>query len=268
MYGDEVTDLLRGGQSVGNWQGVAAYAVLEGAAMVRIDSVDDITDSLEKGEKSKRRAATAMNDRSSRAHTLVFFSLRQKNKHSVVQSRLCFADLGGSEQVKISQVEGVHLDEAVQINLGLLALKACISALNDKASHVPYHNSKLTELLRETLGGKSQTTIMLTGSRDDKHGTHTLQTLRFGEACRKLENDVESGATSSMLAQAMKELSDNITETEELIKKKERWETKKIDRVDMDGVEKVSVSVLVGAEAEREKLEYLLQRRRALLGEE
>ena len=62
-------------------------------------------------------------------------------------STLCLADLGGSEQIKKSGVKGEQLQEAVKINAGLLALKQCISRLNEQAGYVPYQDSRLTQML-------------------------------------------------------------------------------------------------------------------------
>jgi hypothetical protein len=98
------------------------------------------------GEQQKRRATTAMNDRSSRAHSIFIMTLKQSHPHSTItlKSRLFLADLGGSEKIKKSGVDagqvregaaeqfslgfelGQHMREAVNINLGLLALKKCI----------------------------------------------------------------------------------------------------------------------------------------------
>lgn len=164
-------------------------------------SMKDVRTLLRIGEAQKRRAATALNDRSTRAHSIFILTLKQRlhspqsidsqdqetvgDEHSVttttITSKLFLADLGGSEQVKKSKVQGgqskkfplrereggSNLDnstaedgkvsdaelfstgfemaermrEAVYINLGLLALKKCIEALNTNSSYVPYQVS-------------------------------------------------------------------------------------------------------------------------------
>lgn len=82
-------------------------------------------------------AATAMNERSSRAHVILMFNLQQVHPSTGhrITSHLCMADLGGSEQLKKSLAEGDRRREAVQINMGLLALKQCITALNSELLH-------------------------------------------------------------------------------------------------------------------------------------
>merc|ERR1719506_617914 len=81
---------------------------------------------LEKAEGAKRRAATAMNERSSRAHSLIVLTLEQQAAEGAgkVRSTLCLVDLGGCEKVKKSNATGERLQEAIHINQGLLALKS------------------------------------------------------------------------------------------------------------------------------------------------
>jgi kinesin family protein 5 len=69
-----------------------------------IESLQHIEELLKTAESNKRRAATAMNTRSTRAHTLTYLSLRQTRGDVRLKSLLCLADLGGSEQLKKSKV--------------------------------------------------------------------------------------------------------------------------------------------------------------------
>jgi kinesin family protein 5 len=123
----------------------------------QVHTEEEMSKLLQQAEGAKRRAATFMNARSSRAHSLLFLNLVQTTTRSsadeetesvVKRSQLCLADLGGSEQVKKSGVEGERLQEAVNINLGLLSLKNVISHLHRKAHYIPFSDNRLTELLR------------------------------------------------------------------------------------------------------------------------
>ena len=91
-----------------------------------------------------------MNDRSSRAHTVLVLQLTQVNQMTgaVVQSQLHLVDLAGCEQLKQSKAIGARKVEAVGINRSLLVLGMCISALVKQQQHVPYLDAKLTTLLR------------------------------------------------------------------------------------------------------------------------
>jgi hypothetical protein len=101
-----VTDLLHEGRSVGAWHGIAHRKVLDGGCQVELSSADaggqELLGLLRSAEERKRRAATAMNERSSRAHAVLIFRLVQRDAQEGaedVESTMCLADLGGSEQV-------------------------------------------------------------------------------------------------------------------------------------------------------------------------
>lgn len=269
VFGDEINDLLHEGGRVGAWQGVAARAVHEGAAAVLIRSEEDLQNALLTGERAKRRAATAMNERSSRAHSLLLLSLTRSSDTGEVRSVMCLADLGGSEQVKKSGVEGERMVEAIQINMGLLALKNVITALVRKTKHslehVPYQASKLTMLLQSALGGNSKTMVITTGSTEASNAQETLAVLRFGEKCCMVQNVAKKNI--NFAAELIRAIEKEIKHCEQQIKLKERWETVKVVRQDMEGQETQVVTALVGAEQERSVMEGLLKQKAALLGD-
>jgi hypothetical protein len=269
VYGEDVSDLLKGDKkSVGAWRGTAVRAVLDGTTRVTVKDAEHMQALLLQGEGAKRRAATAMNSRSSRAHALLILSLKQNSGGVESESHLCLADLGGSEQLSKSGATGVRMQEAIGINTGLLALKQCIRALNNKAQHVPYHDSKLTELLSSALGGNSKTTVVVTASPESRHASESLQALRFGEACAVVTN--EADAQQSSVAHLIAELDAKISTTEATIEKNERWERWEeqmpVDEFGDGGGIRTRMK-LVGAEKERAFLEECLKKRRALLGE-
>jgi hypothetical protein len=101
VYGDLVTDLLRGGVRCGHSKVAAQRYVLSGAAEKKVKSMQDVSALLREAEKQKRKAATAMNDRSTRAHSLLIIKVKQTQAISLVSmsSSLFLVDLGGSEQV-------------------------------------------------------------------------------------------------------------------------------------------------------------------------
>jgi len=299
IYGDMVCDLLKGGERVGHSKVASQSFVLSGAMETSVQCLDDVYTALKTGDAQKRRAATAMNDRSSRAHALVILTLTQTRASTGVsrKSRLFLADLGGSEKAAKSKVEAgksrvtgeageylvgfekdVRMREAVNINLGLLALKRCIEALNlqSQATYVPYQDSKLTMLLSQGLGGNCKTSIVVCAAMDPAHAVETMATMRFGERCALVENDARNGA--SVLASLLAELDVDIAATENAIVAKEKWVHKDVQRKDvnaeagtfeaqgMGGMETKKVSYLTGAEAERRHLAALLARRRAFTG--
>lgn len=293
IYGDQVTDLLRFGQRCGHSKAAAQRFVLNGAAQQSVSSMEDLEAALRTGDAQKRRAATAMNDRSSRAHSLLILSLIQSAASTgvTVSSKIFFADLGGSEQVKKSKIEtgasrageefstgfalADRMREAVYINLGLLALKKCIEALNNKSSYVPYADSKLTMLLSPGLGGDCKTSIIVCGSMEPKNAIETMAALRFGEKCALIETEARNQA--SILAGLLEKLERDIADLEVQIVSKESWKVVDVTQADLlaeegsleatqGGIEVKKVTVLVGAEKERKLLEQLLTDRLRLTG--
>lgn len=296
IYGDHVSDLLRNGARCGQSKVASQRYVLNGAAAQVVNTLEDVQQVLQIGDAQKRRAATAMNDRSTRAHSLFILTLHQRKASSDVtlQTRLFLADLGGSEQVKKSQVEagghrvtdaandfsagfqkGDRMREAVYINLGLLALKKCIEALHSRFSYVPYQDSKLTMLLSEGLGGNSKTSIIICANLDPVQSTETVASLRFGERCAGVE--VQARNNASVLAGILADLDKQIAQLEALILQKERWEVQEVRREDelaedgtiekaLGGQEIIKRTVVVGAEEERRQLALLLQQRLDFVG--
>jgi len=201
IYQNNVSDLLSGDAvRVGTMEAAHLGSMqvhLQGAKEVAIHCLEDVLRVLQVGERRKRVAATACNEHSSRAHTLLLFSLTQVHSGRVLRSCLHLVDLAGCEKMKQSQVEGARRAETVGINSSLLVLSKVISALVERRQHVPYHESRLTLLLRAAFGGNSRTLVLLTASLNPNQAPATLQALRFGENCCMISNKTRI-ATSSI----------------------------------------------------------------------
>jgi hypothetical protein len=145
-----------------------------------------------------------MNERSSRSHTVIVVHLTQRRTDSddVVRSTLQLADLAGSERLKKSKAEGIRLGEAVRINESLHVLGKCIAALVEERAHVPFHEARLTMILKAAFasGGNCRTTMIVTCRMDDDHADETLQSLRFGERCSMVTNTTLVASTSRTAA--------------------------------------------------------------------
>ena len=126
-----------------------------------VNNIEDVFELLAKGNKNRATASTSLNQTSSRSHMVLWvditsgFEGQDGNKGT-----LFLVDLAGSERVKKSEVEGDHMKEAGHINKSLSALGNVMEALDRKASHVPYRDSKLTYLLQDSLGGNSRTMMI------------------------------------------------------------------------------------------------------------
>ncbi len=281
IFGDSVTDLLRGGLTCGQSKVAAQRYVLDGSSEVEISSMSDALSLLNNGEKQKRKAATAMNERSSRAHSLFIVRMKQTCIDTGISytSRLFLADLGGSEQLKKSQPFTLENEkqteydmkqrarEAVNINLGLLALKQCVESLRKKSPFIPYTDSKLTMMLSTGLGGDSKTAVIVCGAQEQRHGHETIAAMKFGQTCRGISNNAK--ASTGMLQDLLHNINYQIAECEENIKKHERWEMRQVKRYDDNGkvIDIRNVTLVTGAEGFRDKLSTLIQQKLDLTGD-
>lgn len=164
-----------------------------------ISNISDVERVLSTGQANKHFSATAMNDNSSRSHTLLVIHLTQTKLASqeVLKSKLYLIDLAGSERIKKSKVTGGRAAEAITINYSLMVLGRVISNLLRSERHAPYYESKLTTALKSAFGGNCRTGVIITCRSDDTlHGDETLQSLRFGERCGMLSNSTRLTASS------------------------------------------------------------------------
>ncbi|KAJ7412012.1 Kinesin-like protein KIF14 [Pitangus sulphuratus] len=204
IYNEKIHDLLvfkaENGQKKQQLR-VREHPVLgpyvEGLTVNVVRSYSDIQSWLELGNKQRATAATVMNDKSSRSHS-VFTLVMTQTKVEFVNEEQCdrrltsninLIDLAGSECCAKAQTTGERLKEGVSINKSLLTLGRVISALskqfqNGKKTFIPYRESVLTWLLKESLGGNSQTTMIATVSPAASSTEETLSTLRYAkQAC-------------------------------------------------------------------------------------
>ncbi|PWN51008.1 C-terminal kinesin, partial [Violaceomyces palustris] len=153
--------------------------------VVPLESPSQVFALLEKAKKRRQVAATLMNERSSRSHSVFMLRVRGQNATTMesCDAVLSLVDLAGSERLSNSGsgADPVRLKEAQSINKSLSSLADVISALgsNKQGGHVPYRNSTLTWLLKNSLGGNSKTLMLLALSPMAAHLNESLCSLRF-----------------------------------------------------------------------------------------
>jgi kinesin family protein 18/19 len=125
---------------------------------------------LQIGNKRRTTESTNANQTSSRSHAIFQIMLNMKDKSKNIESevlcgKLSLIDLAGSERGTVTENRGIRLREGAKINTSLLALANCINALGDKAKKgffVPFRDSKLTRMLKDSLGGNCKTIMVAT----------------------------------------------------------------------------------------------------------
>jgi len=162
----------------------------EGLIERELDNPDMVVPLIRSAEQYRKTACTAMNQRSSRSHTVFTITVLQRLKDRNVRiSKLNLIDLAGSENLSKSQAQGKAMKETGNINKSLSALGNVIYALTDRRrTHVPYRDSTLTFLLRDSLGGNTKTVLLVTASPHAFNYQETLSTLKFAQRAKKVKN--------------------------------------------------------------------------------
>ncbi|XP_044282625.1 kinesin-like protein KIF13A isoform X3 [Varanus komodoensis] len=262
IYNEKVRDLLdpkgsRQSLKVREHKVLGPY--VDGLSQLAVTSFEDIESLMSEGNKSRTVAATNMNEESSRSHavfnivvTQTLYDLQTGNSGEKV-SKVSLVDLAGSERVSKTGAAGERLKEGSNINKSLSTLGLVISSLADQAAgkgknkFVPYRDSVLTWLLKDNLGGNSQTAMIATISPAADNYEETLSTLRYADRAKRIVNhaivnedpnarvirelreEVEKLKEQLSQAEAMKapELKEKLEESEKLIKELTvTWEEK------------------------------------------
>ena len=175
---------------------------LPDATQVVVDSAEEVAEVLAKGSRNRTVAETRMNARSSRSHQILTIIVEGMSVTTHARSIGCLhlIDLAGSERVSRSGATGVQLTEAQHINKSLTALGMVMQALAQKRDHIPFRDSKLTQLLADSLAGQAKSMMFMHVAPEESSVSESLSTLNFGRAVTEItlgaakRNVVESGA--------------------------------------------------------------------------
>uniref|UniRef100_A0A7S4R8S0 Kinesin motor domain-containing protein n=1 Tax=Ditylum brightwellii TaxID=49249 RepID=A0A7S4R8S0_9STRA len=219
LYGEEIRDLL--GPTTAKPTKLAIRdakhdAEVVGATEVCVTSPQDAMLCLTRGMLRRVTGATAMNAESSRSHAILTVIVEQKTKSATAEttdgaegaaagggssnvefkkSKFNFVDLAGAERQKRTGAKGQRAKEGIDINKGLLVLGNVISALGDTSSKhkkfVPFRDSKLTRLLRGSLGGNHKTLMIACVSPSAKNLEESLNCLRYANRAKNIKNKAE-----------------------------------------------------------------------------
>lgn len=197
IYNEQIYDLLDSA-SAGLYlrEHIKKGVFVVGAVEQVVTSAAEAYQVLSGGWRNRRVASTSMNRESSRSHavfTITVESMEKSNETvNIRTSLLNLVDLAGSERQKDTHAEGMRLKEAGNINRSLSCLGQVITALvdvgNGKQRHVCYRDSKLTFLLRDSLGGNAKTAIVANVHPGPRCFGETLSTLNFAQRAKLIKN--------------------------------------------------------------------------------
>ncbi|XP_059679824.1 kinesin-like protein KIF7 [Gavia stellata] len=250
VYKEEFRDLLQvdtASKDIQIREDDKGNVVLCGVKESEVEGLDEVLSLLEMGNTAKHTGATHVNRQSSRSHTIFTVTMEQRRgagrlplhhhppsvpaSGQVLVSKFHFVDLAGSERIVKTGNTGERLKESIQINSGLLALGNVISALGDprrKSSHIPYRDSKITRILKDSLGGNAQTVMIACVSPSSSDFDESLNTLNYASRAQNIQNKAVVNCRKE--TEHVEELHLQIKNLQKALEQRHRSETRIINR--------------------------------------
>ncbi|XP_070619597.1 kinesin-like protein KIF7 isoform X2 [Erythrolamprus reginae] len=253
VYKEEFRDLLQvdtASKDIQIWEDDRGNMVLHGVKETEVEGLDEVLSLLEMGNAAKHTGSTHLNRRSSRSHTIFTVTMARRQSSNclarftrvgktamaptsgqVLKAKFHFVDLAGSERMVKSGCTGERLKESIQINASLLALGNVISALGDprrKNSHIPYRDSKITRILKGSLGGNVKTVMIACVSPSSSDFDESLTTLNYARWAQNIKNSAVVNCSKE--AEPVEALQLRLKKLQRALEQRHRSETRIIRR--------------------------------------
>ncbi|KAJ3298147.1 Kinesin-like protein kif22 [Borealophlyctis nickersoniae] len=194
-YNDEVYDLLKNapGGELQKLRVMSAYqkVVVQNLSENHVQTPEEFERYHITALKNRTTAGTKLNVSSSRSHLMVQLTVRTKVPNSELTAKLCLVDLAGSEDNRYTGNQGDRFGESCHINSSLFALRSVVSALKENKKQIPYRNSKITQLLSDSLGGTANAMAVVCCAPEMENILPTHNSLEFAKDCCFIKNCVE-----------------------------------------------------------------------------
>ncbi|XP_051000259.1 kinesin-like protein KIF18A [Acomys russatus] len=198
VYNEQIRDLLTNSGPLAVREDSQKGVVVQGLTLYQPKSSEEILQLLDNGNKNRTQHPTDVNAASSRSHAVFQIYLRQQDKTANINqnvriAKMSLIDLAGSERASTSGTKGTRFVEGTNINKSLLALGNVINALADtkrRNQHIPYRNSKLTRLLKDSLGGNCQTIMIAAVSPSSLFYDDTYNTLKYANRAKDIKSSL------------------------------------------------------------------------------
>ena len=197
VYNEHIRDLLNfasGDKYLDLREDPIKGIVVSGITEIYANSAMHILELLQKGNKNRTTECTAANTHSSRSHAILQIVIQNKDvmNERIKVGKLNMIDLAGSERASLTSNRGARLLEGANINRSLLSLANCINALakGQRKRFVPYRDSKLTRLLKDSLGGNCRTVMIANASPADFTYEDTCNTLKYANRAKNIKTKV------------------------------------------------------------------------------
>lgn len=172
-----------------------------GLSEIEVHTPDEIFELLVYGNKNRTQEATGANETSSRSHAVFQIISEYKERDAGVKAeirvgKLSLIDLAGSERAAKTGNRGIRMIEGANINRSLLALGNCINMLHENNSkgqtnYIPFRDSKLTRLLKDSLGGNCRTVMIANIAPTSSNYEDTHNTLKYANRAKNIKTNVQ-----------------------------------------------------------------------------
>ncbi|KFP02024.1 Kinesin-like KIF18B, partial [Calypte anna] len=204
VYNEQIHDLLEPKGPLTIREDPEKGVVVQGLSFHQPASAEQLLKMLADGNKNRTQHPTDANASSSRSHAIFQVHVKQWDRsgglaQDLQVAKMSLIDLAGSERASVTNTKGQRLREGANINRSLLALINVINALADtksKKSHVPYRDSKLTRLLKDSLGGNCRTVMVAAVSPAAPAYEDTYNTLKYASRAKEIKLLLKSNVVS------------------------------------------------------------------------
>ncbi|KAL7037236.1 hypothetical protein ACKWTF_009125 [Chironomus riparius] len=221
--------------------------VVSGLVLKQIHSAEELIELLHLGNRNRTQHPTDANAESSRSHAIFQVHIRMVDKKTSQKRtvKLSMIDLAGSERAQSTKCKGLRFKEGANINKSLLALGNCINKLADGCKHIPYRDSNLTRILKDSLGGNCQTLMIANVSPSSMTFEDTYNTLKYASRAKKIRTTCKQNVMTTNMPKEflLKKCNDQQAELEKLKAELEKYKerTKMLETQIMDNNTVVSM---------------------------
>ena len=192
LYLETIQDLLCPKNTVKIREHSERGIFLDNCLWINVKNEEECKEAFQRGTKNRIIESTDTNEYSSRSHTILiisiekYFSIEKIVQNMVRKGLLYLVDLAGSERIGKSYRKGKQLEQAKKINYSLSVLGNCIENIISGQTYIPFRESKLTRILQESIGGNSNTSLIVTLSPSSMNSEESFSSLNFGSRAMKI----------------------------------------------------------------------------------
>lgn len=201
IYNENIKDLIMLSNDVLDLREDPIKGVqVAGLSEIEVHTPDEIFELLVYGNKNRTQEATNANETSSRSHAVLQIICEYKDRDAGVKAeikvgKLSLIDLAGSERAAKTGNRGMRMIEGANINKSLLALGNCINMLHEnnskgQSNYIPFRDSKLTRLLKDSLGGNCRTVMIANIAPSSSNYEDTHNTLKYANRAKNIKTNV------------------------------------------------------------------------------